>query len=1835
MFYMVACSSSLVYAVAPTVTSPIGNETVAEDSGFTNITGVDNNFEDLDGDLLTLSISNSTNPGLFSQLIIQANKNVRFTPAPDQNGTSAVTVRATDPGGDFAETTFVVTVNSVNDPPIYQIGSYVDLDLVEDASPITLNLASVFVDADLLDGDSSDEELTFYITLADVPDEFVLSQMFDTDLFTTSLDASNNVVIETTSPSIILPLMQDAHGYSDVTVRAEDQGRPPTGPAAAIVLFDERTFRVDVSEVGDDLPVAEDDHYSDGEVLEEDDDGNPTLTLAQVLTIEEDSDPVAIPVLANDYRGDVPARVVAAGQIVTIDAQQHFWRTTTRLADPLNSGDTVTVMNGEVMCAQCPLPSPDSTLTGGGLTDDVVLYKPLLDFNGEDTFTYTIRDSAGVEESTATVTVLVEPKNDPPQPEPIITYVMDQATDLVVPVEEGLRTKVIDIDNTHIDGFGCDPSLPSCTPAPTDPQPDTLYFQITQATTEHGSIDAPWCCDGAFTYRPDASFAGEDSFVFDVCDRPDGVATEENCIRDVVVTITINSIAGAPVGSSDETVEFDYQLAQRPLELPIGPEPNVLVIMDDSGSMHWDILTDQNSGVYYYSTGNYVYYVSPATSGGSVYGSTNVAPSEEAAPNQGVWRLRNSTYNAVYYNPAIRYDPWKGLDANDNEFQDSPPTAARHNPLNAAPVTNLTLPITYTGRAPVTQENCGNVCVQRECTRWRRGRCRRWGACQVYEYRCTTSSGFQNVVSNNFYVPRHYKWTDNDGDTKLDSTPSPFLDPGNSEGELVEIKPAAAGGSDTYPKGTDRTDCETVADSCTYAEELQNFANWFTYSRNRELTAKTSLGQVVAEAENLRVGYAVLNRSTRRKPITSMNTSDRTGAKAALLDEIYQTVPSGGTPLRRALNKAGLYYECKSGNSMGTGNSSPGDAACPVLAAPEGNCQQNFALLFTDGTWNGSSPGLGNKDGDNLSNFDGGVYAHSYATSLADVAMHYYERDLHTLNNEVPTTGRDQAGAAVDAFENSSNEVMHQHMSTYTVGFGVIGLVDPDDIPTDYTQSFNWGSPTTSPRKTDDVLHAAVNGRGEYLSASNTKQLADALTSAFEEFAQGSGAASAVSFNSQEVQEDTLIFRAFYNTKINTGDLVAQKLTADELIEEPVWSSAEALDLQTFDTREILTYDPDTGLGIPFRPTSLNADQRDFFIYDPSGTLTQAEKDAQVVDKINYLRGDNSNERPTGSLRERPSVKGRLGDIVHSTPVFVGKPNRLNREAEPYPQSELYSTFQENSFNRAPMIYVTANDGMLHGFSSVDGTEVFGYVPNNLMLSEYSRDITELLNYEYSHKYFVDLTPAINDVYIDLDDNGSKEWASVVIGGHGAGAKAYFALNVTDPALLDESTAASVVLWEFTSDDDTYPTDATGNPLLTASSGQRQDSLTPAQPVKDLGYGFSVPTLAMSNVVDTDGEQEWVVIFGNGYNSTAGIAKLFVLFADKGTDGTWCHPDMVYNTSLTPTALPSECVGKQDFVKIDTGFGVPDSGPLLGFPNGLGTPRAIDVDANGTVDYAYAGDVLGNFFRFDLTSSNFNNWTFTKIFEATYDNNGTTEIQAITTQPIVVNHPSQTDGFIVIFATGSYITIPDGSDNKIQSIYGLWDRLGPGLITRSDLGDQFYTNVNDPTFGNVRLLSNNEVDYSAAGGKKGWFNDLNPVPEGGTPGVDNAEFPGERAIRNLQLKGGLIFVNSVIPRSDASCIDVAGGFALSFCPENGGLACLDDKGIFDLDNDGEFDSNDDVNNRVVAGIRFEDAVPTDSSFIGDERITQLSDKSIDRVKTNTTGGLNTGRLSWKQLDSIQ
>ena len=269
----------------------------------------------------------------------------------------------------------------------------------------------------------------------------------------------------------------------------------------------------------------------------------------------------------------------------------------------------------------------------------------------------------------------------------------------------------------------------------------------------------------------------------------------------------------------------------------------------------------------------------------------------------------------------------------------------------------------------------------------------------------------------------------------------------------------------------------------------------------------------------------------------------------------------------------------------------------------------------------------------------------------------------------------------------------------------------PGEILIDFTQPFNWGNPFTSdPARIDDMLHAALNGRGEFLQASNPVLLERAFQDAFENFSDGSTSVSAVAFSSTLLEAGTVAYRGFFNLRFNTGDLEATELldaaTGLPPVNPRVWSAAEQLESIPASQRVIATYDWITGQGIPFQFDRLNDDQL--------GILTEQE--------LQYLRGDRSLEEPAGGFRRRQGV---LGDIITSAPQAVDVPNRILRDRLPFPISTLYSQFQAEHANRPRVVYVGANDGMLHGFDGGQpnstpinqgtGDELFAFIPNKLI----------------------------------------------------------------------------------------------------------------------------------------------------------------------------------------------------------------------------------------------------------------------------------------------------------------------------------------------------------------------------------------------------------------------------------------------------------------------------------------------------------------------------------------
>lgn len=221
-----------------------------------------------------------------------------------------------------------------------------------------------------------------------------------------------------------------------------------------------------------------------------------------------------------------------------------------------------------------------------------------------------------------------------------------------------------------------------------------------------------------------------------------------------------------------------------------------------------------------------------------------------------------------------------------------------------------------------------------------------------------------------------------------------------------------------------------------------------------------------------------------------------------------------------------------------------------------------------------------------------------------------------------------------------------------------------------------------------------------------------------------------------------------------------------------------------------------------------------------------------------YLRGERHGElgHANGTFRKRTLV---MGDVVNSVPLVVGPP------AGPH-SGDSYGAFRAAAAARPTVIYVGANDGMLHAFDADSGAELFAYVPS--MIAD---QLADLGKPAYRRRPYVDASAGQGDVLV------RGRWHSVLACGMGAGAAGLFALDITRPGQFGQGLGA---LWEFSDAD-------------------------------DAGIG-SVSTPPLFAVVNSDGPtglvQRHVVIVSSGPHSTAvGPASLYLLTLDKAADEPW------------------------------------------------------------------------------------------------------------------------------------------------------------------------------------------------------------------------------------------------------------------------------------------------------------------------------------------------------------
>jgi type IV pilus assembly protein PilY1 len=297
----------------------------------------------------------------------------------------------------------------------------------------------------------------------------------------------------------------------------------------------------------------------------------------------------------------------------------------------------------------------------------------------------------------------------------------------------------------------------------------------------------------------------------------------------------------------------------------------------------------------------------------------------------------------------------------------------------------------------------------------------------------------------------------------------------------------------------------------------------------------------------------------------------------------------------------------------------------------------------------------------------------------------------------------------------------------------------------------------------------------------------------------------------------------------------------------------------------------------------------------------------------------------------------------------------------------------------------------------------------------------------------------------------------------------------------------------------------------------------------------------------------------------------------------------------------------------------------------------IDSDGDFDVDYIYAGDLLGNMWKFDVTSSNPSAWSSDFVSAGTPDPLFTTTTnQPITSQPQVSAHPDDLGGFMIFFGTGRYLAINDNDPigQTTQSFYGIWDK-NTGSLTpfdSSDLLAQSITNqyqqsfdtdgdsVDDETF-TLRDVSDEEIDWDT---HLGWKLDL--IPDN-VEGSSNASNFGERQVSNAIIRDGRVIFTTLVP-SSVECEFGGTSFLMELDFRTGGALEFP---AFDLNNDGEYDGDDTDASGRASDVGIMPTVSILADGAQDVAFGSGASGEIDVIQLSV-GVESYGRQSWRQLE---
>ncbi|MCB1615820.1 MAG: hypothetical protein KDI30_07380, partial [Pseudomonadales bacterium] len=960
-------------------------------------------------------------------------------------------------------------------------------------------------------------------------------------------------------------------------------------------------------------------------------------------------------------------------------------------------------------------------------------------------------------------------------------------------------------------------------------------------------------------------------------------------------------------------------------------------------------------------------------------------------------------------------------------------------------------------------------------------------------------------------------------------------------------------------------------------------------ARTRMEVAKNAATEIAKNIQHMNMGLSSLYSSYGtliREGIDSIDNN-----RASLLTAIAGLKANGSTPLAEAHQGLGHYFlEGVLGNKVemfpntasATSYYSAGDifddsdgsqtiirysngVSKPTKGIQEYWCQKSYIASLTDG--------LPTSDANVDQQFKGSGTSSRYAAK-ADGYTAYEDNGSDDYMDDVIAALHD-----IDLRPDLCDKSLMVSM-----GLSTCEEIKEKDVPAG-TDSARWKDNITTyliafngkelvaqnPGDPKTILEIAADngGGGGVIIADDTDQLVEAFQGIVADINSNnsSGASVSVTSNLQaslSADQKTLsMFASEYDTDTWSGDFSRYDR---EIIKDPdtnkvlsvgdpkeVWTASKKLNSP--DNRKMYTFNPDpllgpvTGVRVgnspEFQATPMGMDLN----YNSTGTM-----DGDWLARTQYILGVRANEA-NGKFRVR-DTNNILGDIIHSSSVFIPEGAGLPYFLFPYKYQVSYRTWGKN-LSRAPVVAVGANDGFLHGFNADTGEELFAYSPSFIASTNAKAGLHYLTDPNYIHRYYMDGPATASDVYL----NGG--WKTVLVGSAGAGGKGIFALNVTN----SENFSENKVLWEFT------------HPDLGFTAGQN-----------------------FKPFVTVNENDDWVVIVANGYDDenvadmTPRSAKLFMIKLDGPANGsTWTE-------------------GK-DYWVIDTYSGV----GVAGQKNGLSVATVVDTDGNGMADRAYAGDVLGDMWAFDLVKL-----SAEKLFDGD-------PAQPITGKPAVAQLPadiydtecpspvsgSYCPNVMVMFGTGQYLTNDDVKNTDTQFYYGVWDNGEDYRLYQNDLME---IKVNTNSF--YREIETEELWWEESTANRGWFIELDEVGERVT-GTSTVGYGGGRFF--------LLF-NTIVPDIGSTCGGAGDTWTWAISPWSGNLSQLDGsgpKGFFDYNNDGNIDADD----AKIAAVKIEDQIIEQPVLDDDNTRWNCSsgvDCTVDHLEPPNPGKITKGRLGWQE-----